>query len=67
MVEIKKHIWKYVITMKNGDKFFSDQVLGDPQDLAGSITIVKTKVTGQEYARTTVAVASIESFDQKTA
>lgn len=66
MVEVKKHQWKYVITLKNGEKIFSDQVIGDTSDNTGTVVIVKTKTTGQEYARLTVAVANIDQFEQKT-
>lgn len=62
----KKHVWKYVILTKSGEKFFSDQVIGDHQEKGGSLVIVLTKTTGEEYRRTTVSNDSIESFSVAT-
>jgi len=71
MVETKGKIWKYVVTMKKTNekgemiKYYSDQLLGDYQNLSGMITIPLMRRDDRTvYKNITVAVSEVDTVEE---
>lgn len=63
MLEEKKQ-WHYVIELRNGRKFFADEVIGDHRVAGGSVDIVKTTREGRKLGVITVKNDDVVSFDE---
>lgn len=65
MTELKK-IWKYVVELRNGRKFFSDEVIGDHRVPGGSIEITRSTRDDRKLGVATVKNDDIVSFDHSS-